>query len=343
MSVNIHEIAKQAGFSIATVSRVMNNKGPVNERTRKKILQVVDTLDYRPHSIARSLSRKKTDTIGVILPELVDEFFMEIIHGIDEVAHESNRFILVSSSHSQRNDVETALEFMSSGRVDGVILMAPELQKEILDIFPKSKRPVVLLNCPVEAENIVSFSINNYQGAYSAVEHLINHGYTKLGMIKGPEKNADAQARWLGFYDALKKHGLDLNSSHIIAGDFSMRSGYYGFTRLLNQKEKPDAIFAANDMTAVGIYEAASNTGLRIPQDIAVAGFDDIFLSRLLNPRLTTVHVPIMELGSSAMRYLIRMIEGDVDINKSYKVELSTGLVVGGSCGCNGSGLKSIT
>jgi LacI family transcriptional regulator len=341
MRVNIHEIAKKTGFSIATVSRAINDKGLVKERTRQKILQVAQSLNYKPHPIARSLSSKRTDTIGVVLPELVDEFFMELIHGIDEVAHENNRFIMVSSSHSKRNDVETALDYMNSGRVDGVILMAPGLQKEISEIFHKSRRPVVLINCPVNIPGVASFSINNYQGAFSIVQHLINHGYKKIGMIKGPDKNSDAQARWSGFRDALRKNNLEINPAFVLQGDFSTRSGYYGFTRLMNQRKKPEAIFAANDMTAVGIYEAATDLNINIPGDIAVAGFDDIFLSRLLKPRLTTVHVPIMELGNKAMNYLIQMIEGNARPDPIYKEELSTGLVIGESCGCsNGIALK---
>jgi len=334
MHVNIHEIAKRSGFSIATVSRVMNKQRPVKDQTRNKILQIAREMNYRPHPIARSLSRKQTDTIGVILPELVGEFFMDIISGIDEVAHRYNRFILISSSYSQRNVIETSLEFMNSGRVDGVILMAPGLQQEITEIYKVSRRPVVFLNCYPVAENVVSFSINNFQGATSIVEHLIEHGYKKIGMIKGPEDNVDAQDRFKGFKTTLKRNKIEFDSSYLISGDFSIKSGFYGFSRLMSQRDKPEAIFTANDMMAIGAYEAAAHFGLKIPEDIAVVGFDDIFLSRLLIPRLTTVHVPIIELGSKAMQYLLNMIDGTVNRKQAYREELTTGLVIGGSCGC---------
>jgi LacI family transcriptional regulator len=334
MRVNIHEIARKSGFSIATVSRVMNDKGPVNEITRQKILHIARELNYKPHPIARSLSRKQTDTIGVILPELVDEFFMDIIQGIEEIAHRNNRFIMISTSHSQRDMLQTSLEFMNSGRVDGVILMAPSLQKEISEFYTVSKRPVVFLNCCPALQGIISFSIDNFQGSYSVVQHLIDHGYKNIAMITGPENNTDALERQRGYEEALIKNEIVINPAHIIPGDFSIRSGYFGFTRLMNQRVKPRAIFAANDMIAFGIYEAAAHSKIQIPGDVAVVGFDDILLSRVVSPRLTTVHVPIVELGSRAMQYLLKMISGEVNGAEPHREELSTGLVIGGSCGC---------
>ena len=335
MDINIIEIARRAGVSTATVSRALNNNGPVREEIRQKILQIARELNYKPNPIARSLSRKKTDTIGVILPELVDEFFMEIIRGIDETAYRANRYVMLSSFHSQRNIVETLLEFMGSGRVDGVILMAPEMQSELSSLLIKSKKPVVLLNVSKTIEDSVCFNIDNYQGAFSITKHLIDHGYQRIGMILGPEGNCDAEERFRGFSDALTKHNLPVENSLIVQGDFAAKSGYYGFGRLMNQDQKPDAIFAANDMMAVGCFEAAKSSNIKIPEDVAIVGFDDIYLGRLLSPRLTTVHVPISELGSKAIRYLLRMINREVNLNQPYREELSTGLVIGGSCGCN--------
>ena len=335
MKINIKEIARRSGYSTATVSRVLNNKGPVKEETKRRILQIAQEHDYIPNPIARSLSRKKTDTIGVILPELIDEFFMDILRGIDEEAYNAGKYIMVSSSHSQRNIIETLFEFMASGRVDGVILMAPKMREEVSAIIRKSKRPVVVLNGHREMDNIVSFNIDNYHGAYSVIEHLIGHGYKNIGMIQGPKGNCDAEERFRGFKGALKKNNLPLHDSSIVAGDFTARSGYYGFTRLMSQSQKPEAIFAANDMMATGAYEAARNSHIKIPQDVAIVGFDDVYLSQLLVPRLTTVHVPIIELGQKAIRYLIKMINGEVDAKSPYREEVSTGLVIGGSCGCN--------
>jgi len=342
LNINIHEIAKKAGVSIATVSRALNNNGAVREETRQKILQIAQECNYKPNPIARSLSTRQTDTIGVILPELVDEFFMDIIRGIDEEAYRANRYVMVSSSHNQRNIVETLTEFMGSGRVDGLILMAPEMHKEVVRILHKSKRPMVLLNSRKDLDHAVSFRINNYQGAFAIVEHLIGHGYKNIGMMRGPEGNCDAEERYRGYYDALQRNNLSAQKCFEVAGDFTAKSGYYGFMRIMSQPEKPEAIFAANDMMAVGAYEAAKNANINIPKDVAIVGFDDIFLSRLLSPRLTTVHVPIVELGSKATRYLLKMITGEVDASSPYVEELSAGLVVGGSCGCTNAANRTI-
>jgi DNA-binding LacI/PurR family transcriptional regulator len=337
MKTNIIVVAKKAGVSIATVSRAFNEQELVKEETRSRIIKIARDLNYKPSPIARGLSTQTTDTIGVILPDLVGEFFMDIIHGIDEEAYKSNRYVMVSSSHSQRNMVEMLIEFMASGRVDGVILMAPQMHKEVDDFLSKSKRPIVLINSCSDLTNVVNFQIDNYQGAMTCVEHLIWHGYKEIAIIKGPAENCDAQERYLGFRDALAKSNLNIKKQFEVNGDFQIRSGYYAFLELMNRNKKPEAIFVSNDMMAIGAYEAAKTLNIKIPQDIAIVGFDDIYLSKLLNPRLTTVHVPISELGAKAVNYLLRMISGEVNSKKAYKEVLPIELVIGGSCGCANS------
>jgi len=337
MKTDIKVVAKRAGVSIATVSRAFNEHELVREETRNKIFQIARDLNYKPSPIARGLSKKITDTIGVILPDLVGEFFMDIIHGIDEEAYKANQYVMVSSSHSQRNMVETLIEFMASGRVDGVILMAPQMHREVADFLKKSKRPIVLINSCPDLTDAINFQIDNYQGAYSIVEHLIGHGYKEIAIIKGPAENCDSQERYSGFLDALHKNNLNSKSSFEVSGDFGIKSGYDGFMNLMSQIRKPEAIFISNDMMAIGAYEAAKVLNIKIPQDIAIVGFDDIYLSKLLNPRLTTVHVPISELGAKAVNYLLRMISGEVNSKQAYKEVLPIELVIGGSCGCANS------
>lgn len=334
MKTNINIVAEKAGVSIATVSRAFNDYELVKEDTRLKILKIAKELNYKPNPIARGLSTQTTDTIGVILPGLVGEFFMDIIHGIDEEAYKANRYVLISSSHSQRNIVETLIEFMASGRVDGVILMAPQMQKEVAEFLKKSKRPIVLINSNPDLTDIVNFQIDNYHGAFSCVEHLIAHKCKKIAIIKGPSENFDAKERYNGYADALQKYNLETIKSLEVQGDFEIESGYHAFMNLMNLPEKPDAIFISNDMMAVGAYEAAKEMKVKIPQEVALAGFDDIYLAKLLNPRLTTVHVPIAELGAKAVNYLLKMISKEVDPEKFHKEVLPTKLIIGGSCGC---------
>ena len=232
MKTNINVVAKKAGVSIATVSRAFNEHELVKEETLSRIIKIARDLNYKPSPIARGLSTQTTDTIGVILPDLVGEFFMDIIHGIDEEAYKSNRYVMVSSSHSQRNMVETLIEFMASGRVDGVILMAPQMHKEVDEFLSKSKRPIVLINSCSDLTNVVNFQIDNYQGALTCVEHLIWHGYKEIAIIKGPAENCDAQDRYFGFRDALANNNLTLNKQFEVNGDFQLKSGYYAFSEL---------------------------------------------------------------------------------------------------------------
>ena len=336
MKVDIKKVAEKAGVSIATVSRVFSNSDLVRQPTKEKVLKVSKELNYIPNPIARSLSRQLTDTIGVVLPDLVGEFFMDIIHGIDEEAYKQNWFVLVSSSHSKRNILETLIEFMGSGRVDGVILMAPQIDERINEIIKRSKRPIVLINAGGDTNNNANFKVDNFHGAYSIVEHLIQkHSYKKIGMVEGPKDNYDAIDRSNGYHKALQKYGLNKNGSMVVAGDFSVEGGYHGFKKLISQKLKPDAIFMANDMMAVGAYQAAKEMNIRIPEDIGLVGFDDIYLSQFLHPRLTTVHVPIAELGSKAVIHLLGMINNKKKIYKSFIEILSTSIVIGGSCGCS--------
>lgn len=335
MSISIVELAQKAGVSVATVSRALNNKGPVSVKTRERIQQLAGQYNYKPNVNARGLQLQKTDTIGLILPELADEFFMDILRGVDEAASRSGYYIMVSSSHSSRDMLETMLEFMSSGRVDGVILMAPMLQVGLREMLSRSSSPIVLLNNYESLPNSACVNIKNLQGAYAMTEHLIRQGHKRIAVIKGPEGNCDAQQRLQGFQEAMAKNNTEVESDLLVSGDFSSKSGYFAFMRLMNAEHKPDAIFALNDMMAVGCFEAARANGLSIPQDVALAGFDDIYLTRFLTPRLTTVHTPIMELGQRAVNYLLKMIKREVDSKESHCEEISTGLIIGGTCSVN--------
>ena len=334
MKIDIHKVALKAGVSIATVSRALNNSELVKPDTKAKIQKIVDDLNYIPNPIARSLSKQSTETIGVVLPDLVGEFFMDFIHGIDEEAYKRNWHVLISSSHSQRNLIETLMELMGSGRVDGLILMAPKFQDGIFEIISKSKTPVILVNTCGDFNGTSQIKIDNFKGAYDIVEHLIKvHNYKKIGMINGPKNNCDAEERFAGYLSALKKNKIIQDPSLIVNGGFDVDTGCIGFTTLMNQKIKPDAIFAANDMMALGAYEVAKELGYKIPSDVAIAGFDDIFLSQFLTPRLTTVHVPIYDLGSKAVKYLLAAINRNKKRQIHFEVH-PTEIVIGGSCGC---------
>jgi LacI family transcriptional regulator len=336
MKMNISEIAKHAGVSIATVSRALNNSSAINQETRKKVLQVAEEFNYKPNPIARSLSKQRTETVGVILPEMNEEFFAELLGGIDEEAFRLDYFLMLSSYHQQRNIAETFSEFLNSGRVDGVMLMADILHRDLLSTIKKSERPVILLNTATPIGDFTCFNINYYQGALALIDHLHEHGHRCIAFISGLTDFFQFDELFRGYEAAHLKHELKIREEFIIKGQNTQQFGYTAFMRLAHDLKDIDAIFCANDIIAAGVYEAARSLNVRIPQDIPVVGFGNLKLSQYLVPKLTTVHIPFYELGNKAMQHLLKMIDGNVARKSAYKKELTTGLVIGGSCGWHG-------
>ncbi len=333
-NINIITIAKEAGVSTATVSRALSGSTSIKESTRKKIINVAEKFEYRPSHFARSLSTKRTDTIGLILPELDGDFFMSVIHNIDDEVHKANKYLMVSSTYNQRNEIETVKEFIASSRVDGVIVMAPTINKKIEFILKNNQIPIIYLNASKKIINIVNFTVDNFSGAKSVVEHLIMHGYRKIAMVKGPDANNEAIERFKGYQNILEENEIEYSDDFTFNGNFSMNAGFLALEKFFSKKIKPEAIFAANDMMAVGVYQAAKKLNIKIPEDIAVVGFDNIFLSQIVSPKLTTVKVPIGLLANNAVQYLLKMIHNEVDLNLPLTHNLGTSLIIGESCGC---------
>ncbi|MCD6165413.1 LacI family transcriptional regulator [candidate division KSB1 bacterium] len=329
----IKDVAEKAGVSIATVSRVFNEHVSVKEKTRIRVLQAAQELNYAPNILARGLQLKRTETIGVILPDLSGEFFSEVIRGIDEIASRRGYHILVSSSHSRRNEIEMMQRMLGEGRVDGLILMAPLLSKKSLPAIAATKLPVVLLNLSAEGLEIDTIMVDNFRGAYLMTQHLIGHGHKRIAFIKGTEGNFDAEERFLGYRTALEEEGLPITPELVERGNFLKQSGFLAMTRLLSRKLPPTAVFASNDDMAIGALEAAQKSGVHVPQDVAIVGFDDILVAQYVRPPLTTVHIPIYDLGSLAAERIINSVEMQGQ-SKKEKIVLATGLIIRESCGC---------
>jgi LacI family transcriptional regulator, galactose operon repressor len=332
---NIREIAQVAGVSTATVSRALNNNHLVNEETRRRILEVSRKFNYRTKQARNSGIDRHTKVIGLLLPDLADEFYSNIISGIDAEARRFKHRLLIHSFHGEVNDLRNALRYMESLHVDGLILMAPRLNIELKTLLPEITVPVVTLNTKGDIGGVGSFKVNNTQGVHALVDHFVNqHNYKRIGMITGPFGNIDSEERSEGFYAAMEHHGLEVNQELVVEARFTVESGYYAFSRLISLIEPPEAIFIANDMMAIGAYEAAKSHNVAIGKDIAIGSFDDIYMAKLMTPALTSVHVPIGELGVKAFRYLDEVIKGKKTNTDGYTEELSTGLIVRESCGC---------
>lgn len=292
----IHDVARAADVSVATVSRTLNGIEIVAQPTRDRVLRAAGELDYVPHSGARALSTKRTDTIGVLLPDLHGEFFSELIRGIDLAARARGLHLLLSSSHGDPAEAEAALRSMRS-RVDSVIMMLPNAGEQSLASDRNQPLPMVFIGSHGAASGIGSFIIDNFAAAFAITEHLFSIGRKHVAFVAGPSDNLEARERLRGYCAAVKRFGAP---ERIVDGDFTEESGRHTARELMDG-DRPDAIFCANDMMAIGCLEALRDFGIEVPQDIALAGFDDIPIARYVNPPLTTAAVPIAEIGRQAL------------------------------------------
>lgn len=301
-AATIRDVAERAQVSVASVSRVLNGSSAITEGTRQRVLEAVETLRYVPHVGARSLSTSRTDTIGVILPDLFGEFFSELIRGMDLAARAHGKHLIVSSSHDDAEETLTAVRSMR-GRVDGMIVLSPHVRAASLAADVAGRMPVLLMNGGADEAGRPSIVIDNHGGAVAAVEHLRAKGRRRIAHIRGAAGNLEAEARLAGYVAALG--GVE---PIVVEGDFSQAAGHRAATRLLARDERPDAVFAANDMMAVGALLAFQEAGVRCPEDIAVVGFDDVPIAALVRPALTTLRVNIAEIGRRGVERLIGLV-----------------------------------
>jgi len=333
----IRDVAREAGVSIATVSRVFNGSNRVSEDARLRVWAAATALDYWPNGAARSLTTNRTHTLGVLLPDLYGEFFSDVIRGIDHAACREGSQVLISVS---RSDAETLIASARTmqGRTDGLIVMAADESSAGAIERIRRRFPLVLLNPRFRIDGCCSVSIANREGAFAVVDHLIRVGHKRIATITGPIGNVDADERLLGYRDALAQAGLELDPRLELPGEFTESSGYRAAAEILQLRPLPTAVFAANDYMALGFLSALGQAGLSVPQDVALAGFDDIEISRYLDPPLTTAHVDAQQLGARAVRLLISHMRTPQNAGSAHEVLPAT-LVVRNSC-TNGTGRK---
>lgn len=335
---NIKDVAREAGVSVATVSRVFNDSGLVSAETRRNVRAVAERLNYWPNGVARSLIMNRTHAVGVLLPDLHGEFFSEVLRGIDLAARREGLHLLISSSHSDDQELLAALRSMR-GRIDGLIVMAPDVDVREALRTGGSAFPLVLVDPGSPGQGWDTITIANSEGAHAMTRHLLGLGHRRIATITGPARNVDAQQRREGFHAALREAGVTAIPELEIAGDFTERSGYEAAAPLLALSPRPDAVFVANDYMAVGLMSALGEAGVHVPDDLAVGGFDDIALARYLRPPLTTVHVEAYQLGERAVQRVADVLAGRVDRAAGHTHEvIEARLVVRASCGAPPSG-----
>ena len=337
-AATIHDVAARAGVSVATVSRVLNGIAVVREETSRDVRAAAKFLRYVPNVAARSLSIRRSQTIGIVLPDVHGEFFSEVIRGIDLAARREGYHILVSGSHSDPSEMLAVVETMR-GRVDGLVIMAPDVTLAPLEELRARKLPVVLLNAA--AGNSDTITIDNFGGARAMMRHLNDLGHKRVAFVCGPAHNADARERLRGYRHAMRGVAAASLRALEFKGAFTEESGFSAGRKIADASPLPTAVFAANDSMAVGLLAAFAAAGIRVPETMSVVGFDDIPIARYIAPPLTTMRVDITELGRRAFALLLDIIT-NTGAHRARRERVATTLVVRGSCaGAKSSSPKS--
>jgi LacI family transcriptional regulator len=328
--ITIDVVAQKSGFSRATVSRVLNRDASVKPATAQKILQVIEELGYTPHSIASALSGGKTKTLAILLPDLVHEYYTQLLAGADSTAEEHGYILLLKT----RNTKKVFQELVEGNRVDAFILRyagPTSFDEDLLKYLRNRQIPYVVIGTPPFLDTHPAVMIDNIGGARLMAHHYAAHGFRRILFVTGPEYSNDSKDRLYGFKVGLSEKGIDPAGVVVCEGDFSQQSGYEVAKQYLLQ-ERFDGVFAANDSMALGVIQFCQDRGIRVPEDLAVTGFDDNFFAAHLQPPLTTIRQPMFEIGVVAVLNLLRTMEKGEQLEP--RVILPTKLIIRRSCGC---------
>ncbi|MCE3199155.1 LacI family DNA-binding transcriptional regulator [Paenibacillus sonchi] len=318
MNPTIKDVAQKANVSIATVSRVLNNLTGYSDKTKQKVNQAIKELGYQPNAIARGLINKRTQTIGVMFPKVSSAFSSDLLHGIDEFAHDSNYSVVVCNTDNDGKRTMKYLQLLREKQVDGIIFSSEVLSKEYYEVLESMKIPVVLVSSQTDFAKVPYVKVDDYQAVYDAIQYLISKGHRKIAMISGTKGDPLAGTpRVQGYRKALEANGIAFDSSRLVYGDFSFESGSRAMEALLRKAGEVTAVFAASDEMAIGALSAALKHGLNVPEDISIMGYDDLKPAQMVTPPLTTVRQPLYEMGKIASEKLIGMIEtGEIAANR---------------------------
>jgi len=300
----IYEIASKVGVSTATVSRALSGGGYVRKELREQILQVAKAMDYQPNSFARGLVTRQSHILGLIVPDIRNPFFPAVARGVEDAANERGYNVLLCNTDGSLRKENDYIDVLRSRQADGVIFTTSQVSSRNVKTLMKSGIPVVLADRRMDLEcDIVS--ADNVEGAFQATRHLLGLGHDRIGIITGPMGVATSQDRIEGYRRALSELGIASSPDLIREGDYRERSGYAGAMELIKLSDPPTAIFACNDLMAVGALHALEESELQVPGDVSVVGYDDITVASVARPRLTTIAQPKYEMGAIACRMLI--------------------------------------
>jgi len=334
--ITLTDVAKKAGVSTATVSRVVNDHPHVSKEVRKRVLAVIDEVGYNPHIAARSLASQKTRNIGLVFPNSIHRFFTDpyfprLTEGIALACNENDYTLSLFIFHTEELEKKLIPRIIRGGLVDGIVVQTTRIEDDSLSKIAAGNIPFVVAGKPMTLPDASYIDVDNTNGAYNAVAHLIRGGKKHIGTITGPQSSASGRDRLTGYKKALRERNISLEYDLITEGDYTEEAGYYGTKTLLKNNEKLDAIFAASDAMAVGVLKALREASISVPKQVAVVGFDDLPPSRSATPALTTVRQPIRRFGVQAVEILLDILENGE--SPPRQVVLETELVIRQSCG----------
>ncbi|CAN5154376.1 LacI family DNA-binding transcriptional regulator [soil metagenome] len=308
---NIRDIALAAGVSVATVSRVLTKPDVVKKSTTDKVRAAIAALDYKPNAVASSLRRQRSDNIVVVVPHIDNPFYSGVIQGIENIAHDNRFKVLLGETQDRQDRLDHYAEMLLGKVADGLILLGsrlPTIVQEAIARDEPSPVPLVLACERFEGLSSPSVEIDNRAASAAATRHLIERGHKRIATITGPLDNTLGRDRLSGYRDALTAAKIAIDETLIVEGDFTIGSGFHAARRLMKRKNPPTAIFCASDEMAIGGIKAATDMGLRVPDDIAMTGFDDLRFAAYCTPTLTTVAQPTVEIGEVAMRLMMGLL-----------------------------------
>jgi LacI family transcriptional regulator len=323
---SVYEVAERAGVSIATVSRVLRGSAPVAEDTRRRVLDAADALRWRPSRLARAFVEQAHGAVGIAFPDLAGPYYSQVIAGFEHEAAARNTAVLILGTHGRANANELVLDL--ADRVDGVVVMGRTVSDDVVATLDRSHRPVVLLARPPVGE-VPAVRAANERSAAALARHLVDHGYRNLAFVGEPDRSPDVAERWRGVRQALRRSGLP-EPTGVACGGFDVDHGYQAGLGIFEGGKRFDAVIAANDEVASGLYLAARTHGRRVPDDVAITGWDDTAMAARLHPPLTTVRQPMRELGTRAAALLFDRMDG----RPASSVLMRTAPVIRQSCGC---------
>ena len=309
MATSIKDVAKEAGVSIATVSRVLNDIDVVNEDTKKKVLDAIKKLGYRPNIVARSLKTQKTKTIGILVPDISSGFYPEIVRGAEDVANIYDYNVILCNSDFDSDKEKDYLRVLKEKMVDGVIYMSSSLEEETLDIINELDLKTVLVETKDKEGRLPSVYIDNVAATYEATKYLLDKGLKNIAFVGVNKDVANAWGeRFIGYEKALSEAGLSINEELVYFNNLKVKSGYKAAEQFVKAKAKVDGIICASDEIAMGVINGLRENGINTPSDVSVIGFNDNAVASYFYPKLSTVRQPSYDMGSVAMRMLIKIL-----------------------------------